>query len=188
MSAGLTHAVPAAHAYSAVTTVHALERLLDELVEMLMTVDPAVYRARPAAPVSGSVGEHVRHALDHIAALSAVSPSADPSFELSYDHRERGTEVEAEPDAAVRQIFRLQAALDRWMGEPLDRPILVATRVTSGGDTVAGWSSLARELTFVISHTIHHQAVIALLLAWQGVGVADRFGYAPSTPASPARS
>lgn len=175
------HAQIASHAYSAGTTVAALERRLDELVEMLMTVDPAVYRARPAAPVSGSVGEHVRHALDHIAALVSANPT-QPPFELSYDHRERGTRIETDPDAALMQIFRLQAALDRWAAESLDTPIQVVTRLSAAGDTVAGWSTLARELAFVISHTIHHQAMMAVLLAWQGIGLPDRFGYAPSTP------
>jgi uncharacterized damage-inducible protein DinB len=39
-----------------------------------------------------------------------------------------------------------------------------------------------RELAFVINHTIHHQALIAVLLAWHGIEVAPRFGVAPSTP------
>jgi len=42
---------------------------------------------------------------------------------------------------------------------------------------------VARELAFVMNHTIHHQAIIALLLEFQGrEPLDDRFGYAPSTP------
>jgi uncharacterized damage-inducible protein DinB len=44
------------------------------------------------------------------------------------------------------------------------------------------WSTHARELAFVISHTIHHCALMAVLLAVQGIPVPYRFGYAPSTP------
>lgn len=157
----------------------ALARRLDELVEMLVTVEPALYRARPAPRVSGSVGEHVRHALDHIAALVTTRPGVP----LSYDHRERGTEVEADPQAAVRQVFRLRAVLDEWAEDgPLDLPVQVVSRMSTSGQTDTAWSTRGRELAFVVNHTIHHQAAIAILLDGLGIAVADRFGYAPSTP------
>jgi uncharacterized damage-inducible protein DinB len=37
-------------------------------------------------------------------------------------------------------------------------------------------------VAFVVSHTIHHLAVIALLLRDLAVEVPPRFGYAPTTP------
>ena len=37
-------------------------------------------------------------------------------------------------------------------------------------------------MVFVLQHTIHHQALVALLLAARGVAVPHTFGYAPSTP------
>lgn len=159
--------------------VATLARRLDELVEMLVTVEPALYRARPAPRVSGSVGEHVRHALDHIAALVATRPGSP----LSYDHRDRGTEVETDPHAAVRRIFRLRTTLDDWAGDgSLDIPVQVVSCLSTAGERDTAWSTRGRELAFVINHTIHHQAVIAVLLDGLGVGVAERFGYAPSTP------
>jgi hypothetical protein len=33
-----------------------------------------------------------------------------------------------------------------------------------------------------MSHTIHHQAIIALLLGPHDTPLPDRFGYSPSTP------
>ena len=38
---------------------------------------------------------------------------------------------------------------------------------------MTGWSTLARELAFVVSHTIHHQAIIGVLLAIHGHAVPD---------------
>src|SRR5262249_7606644 len=48
------------------------------------------YRRKPVGVVSSTVGGHVRHCLDHVEALLAGLEEG----ELSYDHRQRGTEVE----------------------------------------------------------------------------------------------
>ena len=159
-------------------SVVALTRQLDGLVTCLLTLEADIYVARAAASVTGSIGEHVRHLLDHVAALV----SADPSRPLSYDHRERGTAIESDISAALRQALRLKAALERWMSRALDDPLLVQSVVSASGDRVDGWSTLSREVAFVLSHTIHHLASIALLLYIQGLVVPDRFGFAPTTP------
>ncbi|MEK6687797.1 MAG: hypothetical protein AABZ01_04975, partial [Gemmatimonadota bacterium] len=44
-------------------------------------------------------------------------------------------------------------------------------------------SSLGRELLFLLSHTVHHFAVIRLLLQRQGTDSDPRLGVAPSTEA-----
>jgi uncharacterized damage-inducible protein DinB len=156
----------------------ALGQLLDDLATTLLGIDEETYRATPAAPVSGSIGQHVRHVLDHVAAFVA----ADPGATLDYDRRQRGTTVETDPAAALRQMFRLKAALERSAARPLEMPVLVSAQIERGGEPVVGWSSFGRELAFVVSHTIHHQALIAVLLTMLEESVPDRFGYAPSTP------
>jgi uncharacterized damage-inducible protein DinB len=155
-----------------------LGRLLEDVVETLMGVQAATFVARPAPGVSGTIGEHVRHMLDHISALVA----AGPGQLLSYDHRERGTAVETDVNAAVDRILHLMAIIERRSDKALDDPVEVTSMVSASGAKVTGWSTLGRELAFVVNHTIHHQAIIALLLAFQGASVPDRFGYAPSTP------
>jgi uncharacterized damage-inducible protein DinB len=158
--------------------VAALRERLDELMRLVMTLPTEVYRAR-TTNASGAIGEHVRHVLDHASALIGGSPT----LVLSYDHRTRGTSVESDPSVAVREMMRLDAALGRWTDRSLDEPIAVASLVGADGQSVTGWSTFARELAFVMSHTIHHQAIIALLLEFQGREPLDeRFGYAPSTP------
>ena len=158
--------------------VMALRERLDELMRLVMTLPTEAYRAR-TANASGAIGEHVRHVLDHLSALSGAAPAAV----LSYDHRTRGTSVESDPSAAVREMMRLDLALERWADRSLDEPIAVAAVLDADGQSVTGWSTLARELAFVMNHTIHHQAIIALLLEFQGhQALDDRFGYAPSTP------
>jgi hypothetical protein len=166
------------HAKSRLTPVAAVRRLLDEMEALLIGMDPETYCGRFAPGVSGSIGEHVRHCLDHVSALL----TADPAATLSYDRRHRGTAVETEPSSAIRQIVECRRVLDTWGGRSLDEPIRVSSLIDASGETVTGWSTLGRELAFVMSHTIHHQALIAVLLAIRGHGVPHRFGYAPSTP------
>jgi uncharacterized damage-inducible protein DinB len=156
----------------------ALWRLLDEIETLLRGLTPEIYCARYASPVSGSIGEHVRHCLDHVAALLA----ADSMETLSYDRRRRGTAVESDPAEALRQLASLKSVSVAWSSRSLDEPIRVASMISPSGETLAGWSTLARELAFVVSHTIHHQAIIGVLLAMHDVAVPERFGHSPSTP------
>jgi uncharacterized damage-inducible protein DinB len=155
-----------------------LWRLLGEMETLLSEVESDVYTARFATPVSGSIGEHVRHCLDHVSALLA----ADSASMLSYDRRQRGTAIETDPMEALSQILQLKTGLDAWGTRSLDQPIRVMSMLSETGDTVTSWSTLARELAFVVSHTIHHQAIIGVLLALRGQTVPERFGHSPSTP------
>ena len=161
----------------AAAPVAALIELLDQLADVILGLPADIYTARIEPRVSGSIGAHVRHVLDHIASFAAVDAGV-----LSYDHRERGTSVEADPSAALRRMLRLKAALVRWLDRSTDDPLLVTSRVSADGTEVIAWSSFGRELAFVVSHTVHHHAMIALLLAWHGVAVPAGFGLAPSTP------
>jgi len=62
--------------------------------------------------------------------------------------------------------------------------VVVRTLVAIDGPVVEAVSSVARELAFVVSHTIHHNAQIALLAHRLGSSrLPRRFGVAPSTPA-----
>ena len=161
------------------SSVAALDVALEGLATVVAALSPDAYGARLFPAASGSIGEHVRHCLDHVSALV----SADPSSCLSYDHRERGTAVETDPVQALRslQLLRLKIAVGRWSTR-LDEPICVISTVTQSGVMLSGMSTLARELAFVLNHTIHHQAMIGLLASLLGCDVPDRFGFAPSTP------
>ena len=157
-----------------------LARLLDELAAVLQQVSATAYTAKSFPRVSGSIGQHVRHILDHVAGLCATARSGV----LSYDWRERGTDVEADLSAALRTIRHLQRTLAQLDDCDENAPITLTSVVAHGTAPVAARSTLAREILFVISHTIHHQALIAVLLSAAGRGVPDAFGLAPSTPLS----
>lgn len=160
-------------------SVETLGGLLDDLAAVVMATPPTVYAATPAVSVSGSVGKHLRHTLDHVASFLEAS-GTNP---LDYDRRQRGTRVEVDPAEALSTICRLQRGLERMAGRSQDERVCVHTQLTPAGKTIVSSSTLGRELAFVVSHTIHHQALIALLLAnARDLTLPPRFGYAPSTP------
>ena len=154
-----------------------LTSLLEQLRDVVTLLPASAYRAQPAARVSGSVGEHVRHALDHVAAFAAAMNAE----ELSYDHRRRGTSVETDPATAVNEIERLLHKIGRCRVLELHRPITFSALLHPEFASVDIRTTLARELLFVVQHTIHHCALIAVLLEWQGWRVPAGFGLAPST-------
>lgn len=155
----------------------ALVLLLQQLRDLLEALPAFVYQARPAPRVSGTIGGHVRHCLDHVAALVSSRDAGD----LSYDRRQRGTLVELDPGAAIDEIDRLMDRVGRLAGS-LDRSVRVRWVIDRSGGDVTAPSTVARELAFVVHHTIHHFAIVALLLHIAGWDAPEGFGLAPSTP------
>jgi uncharacterized damage-inducible protein DinB len=158
--------------------IEELNRLLDDLASVLFSIGRDAYVAKPACGLSGSIGGHVRHVLDHVGAFVDAGPRV-----LTYDRRRRGTAVEADPADALAHICRLQTSMESMAARRHDEPIQVLSQIAPDGRAILSPSSLGRELAFVMSHTVHHQAIIALLLADAGEAILpERFGYAPSTP------
>lgn len=155
-----------------------LQQLLEGLAEVVLDMPGEAYVSVPMPGVSGSIGGHVRHALDHVAAFVAARPGQP----LTYDARTRGTDVERDPTAAVEVIASLRRVLAGRSPASIAQPVVVTSKIAAAGDTISGLSTLARELAFVVSHTVHHEALIAMLLAAQGLPAPQWFGYSPSTP------
>jgi uncharacterized damage-inducible protein DinB len=155
----------------------ALRDHLEGLRDLLVTIPEDSYRTSPAR-ASGSVGAHVRHCLDHATALLSCSAGG----ELCYDTRRRGTAVETDVRAAMREIKRLHLALSDLDPSHLDEPLTLRSMTRRDGGSIFVKTTVGRELAFVLQHTIHHCAMIGLLLEQVGIAVPMQFGYAPSTP------
>ncbi len=158
-------------------SVQALQSQLRTLRAVVEGLPEELFRAR-VSQSSGSIGEHVRHSLDHARALLTLNDGD----ELTYDARLRGTPVETHPDVAAREIGRVCGDLDH-LRVTFDAPIRLHLVAEAGRRPTQLTSTLEREIAFVIQHTIHHCALIALLLERRGIAAPVRFGYAPSTPA-----
>jgi hypothetical protein len=158
--------------------VQPLASLLDQMRSMIERMDDDTYTMPAPGRSSGGVGGHVRHCLDHVGALVHATRTGI----VEYDRRRRGTDVETCRAAAIHEIGELTTHLAALSASVLDEPLLVETQIDQAGAMILTRSSVCREVAFVISHTIHHNAILAQLLAGRGVALDARFGVAPSTP------
>ena len=168
--------IAAFHTSEAVAS--ALTRSLTAVVELLERMSDHTYCWKPEGGVSGAIGAHVRHVLDHV---NVLVERPRPQV-VSYDYRARDTRIE---HSRLDGIAALRLAIDRVSGLTTfqrDEMLTLEVMVEHGQAPVAVTTSLARELVFALQHTIHHQAIIAILLQQVGVTAPARFGYAPATP------
>jgi len=158
--------------------IGSLRGLLEEMRTMIERIDEETYAAPARGRSGGGIGGHVRHCLDHVAALITGTRTGL----CAYDRRARGTAVETCRLTAVHRILDLDVDLLRLDRQLFDVPVDVETQVDTTGAFLVTTSTVGRELMFVISHTIHHNALIAHLLDEQAVEMGARFGLAPATP------
>jgi hypothetical protein len=87
---------------------------------------------------------------------------------------------------AAARIGDVYRAIEDLSPSMLDRPVRVETQLDPSGTMIVSASSVGREVAFVTSHTVHHNAILRALLEQQlhvrGIELPLRFGLAPSTP------
>lgn len=151
--------------------------LLHQLAELVGSLTDEQYTRKPVGVVPGSIGGHVRHSLDHFNALLQGLCTGT----VDYDQRQRGTDVECSRQAAQQAMRQCEQQLLTIQWRHGEQPLAQSVLLTSEGPAVTVATTLDRELAFVLSHTIHHNSLIAAMVRLLGVSVADDFGYAPST-------
>ena len=154
-----------------------LVAVLGQLAELIESLSAEQYTRKPVGVVPSSVGGHIRHNLDHIQTLLDGLARG----ELNYDDRRRGTDIEADRGAAVEAINYIYLRLRNSPWPAGDETFRLTQLVAPDAPPVTVWSTLDRELAFVLSHTIHHNALIGTMARLMGVTLPPELGYAPST-------
>lgn len=150
--------------------------VLDQADRLLRDLPLAAYTATPPAGGS-SIGQHMRHMLDHFQVLM----QADTEL-VDYDQRHRGSSIETDIDEARALIARIQAWLSALDADAINAEITVRSEISLCKTLCAEvGSSLGRELMFVASHMVHHQAIVAMLAKSMAVEVEPGLGLAPAT-------
>ena len=151
-------------------------RYLDQAAALLLRLDAETLTHRGPGFESGPVGTQLRHVIDAFACFL----KGWPGRHVNYDARERDERIESDPAHAARRLAAIRHGLESMSASDGAEPLTV-TMDDPRDLPAAAPSSLARELQFLTSHTIHHFAVIALILRAMGVEVDREFGVAPST-------
>ncbi|MEN3333600.1 MAG: hypothetical protein V7641_2965 [Blastocatellia bacterium] len=153
--------------------------LLRQGIELVEQIGDALYaNARPPFLSSG-VGGHFRHCIDfYNSFLSSLETGR-----INYPLRKRNQLVEIDSRLAIFEIEAIIEKLRRLSPNDLPASVQVILEDSSAPLDAQGWScsSVMRELQSLLSHTIHHYAIIALALRLQGFEPSAEFGVAPST-------
>jgi uncharacterized damage-inducible protein DinB len=140
-------------------------------------LSPKLYGSTSSLSPGGSVGGHFRHCLDFYGCLLDGLPSG----RIDYTARARDRAVESQPQRCIEGFRSVIARLEALRNDDAQRPLSV--RGDGGPDEGTGWSrsTLGRELQFLLSHTIHHFALIGFMLRASGMELEPSFGVAPTT-------
>jgi uncharacterized damage-inducible protein DinB len=122
---------------------------------------------------SSTIGQHVRHCVEH---YEEFLLAFHEGRNLDYEKRPRDLRLETDTGEALRRLTAIHASL----GE-LPDAASHSLGVLDTGATAPSPSSAAREMQYLLSHTVHHFALIAVIAGLGGISVTSDFGVAPST-------
>ncbi|MEW6210370.1 MAG: DinB family protein [Acidobacteriota bacterium] len=152
--------------------VHALRQGID----LIRAIDDETYSTPNAPLTKAGIGSHFRHCIDFYSRFAAGLPAG----RINYDLRERNAAIETSRLSAIEKIEAIIERLRSLAPQEGEREVEV---ISESSDNDADWSrsSIKRELQFLLSHTIHHYAIVAVSLRMRGIEPGEEFGVALST-------
>lgn len=146
-------------------------------VELLSEVSDEQYSSNDGRYNKSGIGRHFRHIIEHYFSLLDERDGL-----VDYDARERNLALENEREFMISSMHRVSESLSKLELSDLDKRIKVRSNEGIGEkDSPLSESTIRRELQFLISHTVHHYALIGLILKTMGFEPSPEFGVAPST-------
>lgn len=153
--------------------------LLSQCAEFVASLDDVAYRTPSRAMMAGTIGKHLRHSLDHFAAVAAAA--ADPAAPIDYDRRLRDVPMETDRAVALRTIDDIARRLATIDAAAAATPVSIRVMLAADGTEAVLPSFLAREIAFAAHHAVHHHAMMKVIADELGVPCPEGFGKAPST-------
>lgn len=151
---------------------------LEQGIELLESVSDELYTSNNGMYTKSGIGIHFRHIIEHYFSLIHCEDGL-----IDYDARERDLHLENDRSFMISSMKQVIGNLKNLEEERLlQEEILVRSNEgINEKKAPLSKSTRRRELQFLISHTVHHYALIGLILKTMGFNPKDDFGVAPST-------
>lgn len=156
------------------------KKVLVELTQVLRSIPDITYGRKTLLneeiPAS-SIGAHCRHIIEFYQGfIRGLSTGV-----IDYDSRARNSELESNRTLAIQQIEQISKELPVFIASfsstaPLDLQAQIDTQ-----QVIKTQTTITRELIFLQTHSVHHQAMIALLMICFGLPTPSGLGVAIST-------
>jgi uncharacterized damage-inducible protein DinB len=148
---------------------------LQQGIELLSGLSVQRYTQRTPACFNSTAGGHLRHIIEHYFSFL----NGTENGEIDYEARARDPLIENDPAYAIAQ---LESICDRIESLTADQILRVRSESTPvNAPPIWCASSTLRELEFLLSHTVHHYALIGVICQLAGQTLPKDFGMAPST-------
>ena len=154
--------------------------LLKQGAEILKCLDDRTYPNVKHPFSKCGIGSHFRHCMDfYHAFLNGVEAGW-----IDYDDRRRDELFETDRRAAIATIERVVGKLGRFPALHGHTSVMVRLEDAGHAQDPTSWScsSVMRELQSLVSHTVHHYALIAIMLQMNGFTLPQEFGADVGSP------
>ena len=152
--------------------------VIDQAINLLSELDEDSFTQVLSPYFSGSIGQHLRHVVDHYDNLL----NGFSEGHVNYNRRNRFCSVETSLEVCSQSLGNIRKQISQLTTQELRQSLSILTEISiSERDDALVESNVARELVFASSHAIHHYALIKIIRQMQNASVPSEFGYAPAT-------
>lgn len=150
---------------------------LKQGLDLLEGINDDIFTHTSPPVYPSSMGDHYRHCLEHyICFLDGFQHKS-----IDYDARKRDKRIASDRGYAIQATRHIMEQLGNLSST--DEPFKVKMDCRLDAEEGAVWthSTPERDLQYLQAHTIHHFALIAMIVRLQGYEPGEAFGVAPST-------
>ena len=150
---------------------------LEQGINLLKEIEDEVYTHSSPPVYTSGIGDHYRHCVEHyLSFLNGIDARC-----VDYDARKRDLRISTERHHAIQVTEEIITALKcvSCSGESLR--VKMDCKLDDEDGAVWVESTVERDLQYLQAHTIHHYALIAMIVRLQGIDPGEEFGVAPST-------
>lgn len=152
--------------------------VIDQAISLLNELDHNSFTQVLSPYFSGSIGQHLRHVIDH---YENLFDGLAEGF-VNYNQRKRFCSVEKSLEACSQALYNIRSKINALTTTQLSEALSILTEISiSEQDDALVASNVERELVFASFHAIHHYALIKIIRQMQHATVPPEFGYAPAT-------